>query len=151
MIFKISQAEVKKREKNILLGVLFSFGLAGALMLGNDTLKITYNSLLLTSIVLFFVFANFFNGLRHLKWKKIIQIHRLEILDDKFIFSKGDEKSTLTPEKIKKIRLKRQNESVRWMIIFLTTGNKIRLEGYDEMDVLAKLIITQLKPEQVVE
>ena len=150
MIFKISPAEVKKREKNILLAILFSIGLAGFLMFGNDTLKITYNFLLLISIGLFFVFANIFNGIRHNKWKKTIKTHQIEILDREIIFSKGDEKSTLPPEKIHKIRLKRRKESVTWMILFLTTGNKIRLEGYDDMDTLAKLIIAQVRPEQVV-
>lgn len=150
MIFKIGQTEVKKREKNIMLGLLFSILFVAIVMLDNDTDRGRYNDFLLASIVLFFLFSNVINGIRHLQWKKMIQVHSIDVLENEIAFLKDTEKTTLKIDQIDTVHLKQRGDLVTRIILKRVNGNKIRLEGYDEMDALAKSIIQQVKPDQVV-
>jgi hypothetical protein len=136
MTFTIGKDEIEKRRKNIFLGLIFSVGLAVLLgyMNGNDATK--YNDLLLGSVVFFLVFANIINGYRYLQWLKLITTHRIEPGEDSICFFKGDAESTLKGKDIAKITAKRKDNRLTAITIELNIGNKIRLEGYDNMDGL---------------
>ncbi|MBF0453821.1 MAG: hypothetical protein HQL72_03265 [Magnetococcales bacterium] len=136
MAFTIGTAEVVKRRKNIFLGLFFSVGLIllTGLMNGLDAGK--YNDLLLASVVFFLVFANIINGFRYIQWLKLIKEHRIEERDGALDFFKGESKSTLKPENIHKIDLQQKKGELVAITIRLNIGNKIRLEGYDDMDGL---------------
>ena len=145
MVFKIGQAEVHKRQKNIVLGLVFSVGLAVVMVLGDETFKASYNDLLIVSVVIFFVFANLINGIRHFQWKKTIQSHQIEVLDTAILFFKGDEKTVLKADQIRKMEIKRRKDVVTRILLHRVSGQKIRLEGYDGMDDFATAISSFLK------
>lgn len=148
MVFKIGQTEVKRRQKNIILGFVFSIMFLLTVNMGDGIFGVHYNDILLLSIVIFFVFANIFNLVRHFQWKKIIEIHQIEVLENEIIFSKGTEKTVLKLDKIKTVRFKRRGDDVVRMTATLVTGNKIRMEGYDKMNSFAKWLADRIKPEQ---
>ena len=150
MIFKIGQAEVKKRQNNILLGLLLTVVLAIIVFMGDESIKDKYNDFLIASFILFFLFANIINGIRHFRWKYIIKKHQIEVLDDQVVFLEGDVRTVLQKSQINKAHIKRRQEKVTRIIVQLVNGNKIRLEGYEEMEALAKGLTDRLKPEQVV-
>lgn len=151
MIFKIGQTEIHKRRKNMLLGVLFSLGLSVTMVQGNAQDSLRYNDFLIGSIVLFFIFANVINLIRHFKWKGVIKNHQVEVLEDQMVFYKADEKTVLKIDQIQKVFLKRQKGLVTRMILELPIGNKIRLEGYEEMDAFAQVIVGKVDQERIVE
>ncbi len=146
MIFRISVAEIAKRRKNILLGLLFSIGLAVTLAMANATNQEKYNDMLLGSVVFFLVFANIINATRHLQWQKQIKTHRIEVGNTGLMFIKGDEQNELLGEKIANLKTKEKNGLVTTIFVELATGNKIRLEGYDGMTELAALIQNMMPP-----
>jgi hypothetical protein len=136
MAFTISRDEVVKRRKNIFLGLLFSIGISVLMghLNGNDSTK--YNDLLFGSIVFFLVFANIINAFRYVQWLKLITTHRIEPNDDALTFHKGENQSTLKADDISKLRLKIKKEKLLSITVELNIGNKILLEGYDDMDGL---------------
>lgn len=148
MVFKIGQAEVKKRQINMLLGLLFSVLFVTFINIKNNTDNTRYNDLLFLSVSVFFAFSNVINLGRHIQWKKSIKTHQIEILADSIIFSKDAEKEVLEPEKVAKIDVKRRGEEVKRIIIVLVIGNKIRLEGYNDMNLFAELLAERTKPRQ---
>ena len=150
MVFRIGQAEVQKRRKNILLGFLFSIGMVVAMAMGNAQNVDRYNDFLLGSVVFFVVFANIINIFRHFQWKNMILVHQVEVLDQEMIFTKGKDKSVLKIDQIIKVQVARRAGTVSRMIIELSGGNKIRLEGYDNMDDFAKAIMDRVGEGKVV-
>ena len=148
MVFKIGLPEVKKRQKNNLYGVVLSIVFLVVVTM-DDKLGVQYNDILLLSIVFFFVFANVINLTRHAQWKKLIETHQVEVLENVVVFMKDGEKTTLTPDKINILKIKRRDDKVARITIKLVIGNKIRLEGYNDMDDFAKLLAKLVKPEQV--
>ena len=148
MVFKIGLPEVKKRQKNNLYGVVLSIVFLVVVTM-DDKLGVQYNDILLLSIVFFFVFANVINLTRHAQWKKLIETHQVEVLENVVVFMKDGEKTTLTPDKINILKIKRRDDKVVRITIKLVIGNKIRLEGYNDMDDFAKLLAKLVKPEKV--
>ena len=136
MAFKIGNHEVEKRRKNIILGAIFSTVLAACLGYLNGVNASKYNDFLLGSVVFFLVFANIINAFRYIQWLKLIAKHRVEPAGDVIHFYKGDDKSTLKGDNIAKVTVKRKQEQPVTIFIELNIGNKIRLEGYDDMDGL---------------
>jgi hypothetical protein len=136
MAFTITKEEVIKRRKNIFLGLLFSIGIAVLMgyMNGNDSTK--YNDLLFGSIVFFLVFANIINAFRYVQWLKLITTHRIEIGENSLDFFKGEAESNLKADNMAKLCLKKKDDQLLYIIVELNIGNKIRLEGYNDMDGL---------------
>lgn len=151
MIFKIETKEIKRREKNIALGVLFSVSFLVVVSWESSIVGARYNDILLLSIVFFFVFANVINIMRHFQWKNLIRTHRVEVADQEVFFWKGEEKTVLQPQQIASILIKRRREGgVAHITVKLVVGNKIRLEGYEEMEAFAEKLTSLVKPEQMV-
>ncbi len=147
MTFRISDAEVTRRRKNNFLGLIFSIGLMLVLAVANASNQEKYNDMLLLSMVVFFVFANIINMFRHQQWQNQIRGHRLERSEAGLVFIKGDERNELRGDQIAKLRIKEKDNRVHLIFVELTTGNKIRLEGYDHMDGLADLLRKMVPPE----
>jgi hypothetical protein len=151
MAFTIGMDEIAKRRKNIFLGLIFSAGLVVILgyMNGSDSTK--YNDLLLGSVVFFMVFANIINGFRYLQWLKMITTHRIEPEDGVLHFFKGETKSTLKAENIARIGIKKKQDKLAAITVELNIGNKIRLEGYDDMDGLLTAMKNIVKDDVIFE
>ncbi len=141
MVYKISADEVKRRRKNILLGALFSIGIALLLGAQNAANEEKYNDFLFFSVVLFLVFSNFINGFRFYKWQDMTTKHRIEVEGDRITFCMGSEKSVLQNEQLATLKIKRKRDHVQAVIVGLNNGNKIRLEGYNNLNDLADLFL----------
>ncbi|MBF0446888.1 MAG: hypothetical protein HQL67_01680 [Magnetococcales bacterium] len=149
MTFTIGSYEIQKRKKNILLGLGYSIALALVIGYANGSGMESYNDFLLGSVVFFLVSANIINGYRHLQWLKLITTHRVEEAEGSLNFYKGTERSTLKSDNIAQLIIKRKKGALITIIVVLNIGNKIRLEGYDDMEglltVLKKIASDQVK------
>ena len=148
--FRIGVAEVKKRQKNILFGLIFTVALVLTLGWANASNAERYNDFLLGSVVIFLVFANFINGFRFYQWTVLIKTHRVELVEEGLAFWKGKEKTFLLPSQVRRVQFKRSGDAVAVVILELATGAKIRLEGYDNMADFAAGIRKLMPPSVVV-
>ena len=136
MTFTIGPDEIAKRKKNILLGLGFSVGLTALIGYANGVDSMKYNDILLGSVVFFLVFANIINAFRFFQWLKQIPTHRIQMSNGALHFYKGSAVSTLKPDNIAKLKLRKKNGSLITITVTLNIGNKIRLEGYNDMEGL---------------
>lgn len=140
MIFRIGHEELVKRRKNNWLGLLFSIGMMVLLAAANAHNQERYNDFLFGSVVLFLVLANMINLVRHVQWSRTIAHHHIEAGESGLTFVKGEEKTHLPGDQINSMRTKEKNGATTVVFMELANGNRIRLEGYTDMNGLAAAI-----------
>ena len=149
--FIVGEQEIRKRNKNLLWGLLLSVFLAVLIVIENHRDPVTYNNTLLWSILGFLVIANIVNYFRHLRYVKLIGTHRVELNNNKIIFITGDNQSELDTSDIAIMQMYRRSNRLQHIQLRLMNNRGIRLEGYDQLESMAALIAAQLQPEQVIE
>jgi len=150
-LFMIGRQEIRKRNRNLLWGVLLSLLLSAVITIGNYRDPVTYSNALLWSILAFLVLANMVNIFRYLRYRKLIHKHRVEIENNKIVFYTGDDTSELDMSNITIMQLYRNPNKLLHIQLRLKNNRGIRLEGYDRLETMASLIATQLQPGQVID
>lgn len=149
MAFAISEQEIRKRKKNTALGAVFSLLLAGMIAVHNYQYPEKYSDVLLWSVVGFLVLANLVNYYRHLRYLRMIRDHEVEVLPGKVRFWTGGKVTELDVKKIAGMFYYRKKGELQHIQIKLKTHRGIRLEGYEKLDELGRLIADQIPPEHV--
>jgi hypothetical protein len=150
-VFTIGEHALERRSKNILWGAVLSLVLVVLIAFGNYRYPETYNDVLLWSAVAFVVGANLINYLRHRRYLRLIQDHRVEVLAGKVQFRTGDELSELDIGDIALVNLFRRKGTLNHIQLRLRNNRGIRLEGYGELERLAALLAEQVPEAHVVE
>ena len=149
MKFVISEDEKRKRTKNLLWGLVLSLVLAGFIGFENARYPEQYNDVLFWSVVGFIILANLVNGYRHRRYVRKIQGHYVEVLPGKIRFVTDGDTSELDMEDIVALRFFRNRRGLQHIQLVLKSHRGVRLEGYQDLDELAKLIVDQLPPEKL--
>jgi len=149
MKFVIGDAEIRKRKKNVLLGGILTLPLAGVLAVQEHISPEAYNDALLWSIVGFVVLANVVNYYRHRRYLRLVQTHRLEVHPGKVQFWTAGESSELDVTDIAGVVFFRKRRVLQHIQIRLKSNRGIRLEGYDDLETLGRLITEQIPSEHV--
>jgi len=149
MEFVIGEAEARKRKKNVLLGGLFSLALAGIIAVQQYRSPEEYNGALFWSIVGFVVLANLVNYYRHRRYLRLVRTHRVVVQPGKVQFRTGGESSELDVKDIAAMVFHRKRRALQHIQIRLKSDKGIRLEGYDDLETLGRLIAEQIPSEHV--
>ncbi len=149
MDFIIGETEVRKRKRNILLGGVFSLLLAGMIAVQNHRNPEQYNDLLLWSVVGFVIIANVVNYYRHRRYLRQIRDHRVEVQPGKVKFWTGGDSSSLDVNDIAAMSFFRRKGMLQHIQIRLKSNRGIRLEGYNDLEELGRLISEQIPREHV--
>lgn len=150
-VFSIAEQSLDKKRKNILWGGALSLVLVASILFGHYRYPETYNDVLLWSVVLFVIGANFVNYLRHRRYLRLIRDHRVEVLSGKLRFRTGTEVSELDLSDIVLVNLFRRKGILRHIQIRLKNNRGIRLEGYGDLEGMAALLTEQVPRAHVVE
>ena len=148
--FIIGSQEIKKRNRNILGVVFLSLLLVVVITIENYRDPITYNNALFWSVLVFLVLANLINYFRYLRYLRLIRKHRVEINNNKIVFHTNDDISELDISDITIMQMYNRKNGLQHVQLRLKNNRGIRLEGYDQLETMASLIVDQLKPEQVI-
>ena len=149
--FVIGNQEIRKRNRNLLWGLILSLLLVVVIIIENYRDPITYSNALLWSILVFLVLANLVNYSRHLRYLRLIRKHRVEIEQNKIVFHADDNMSELDMSNITIMQMYRRSSRLQHIQLRLKNNRGIRLEGYDQLETMASFIADQLQPEQVIE
>jgi hypothetical protein len=149
MRFVIGDAELRKRSRNIAWGLAFSVLLAAVIAIANHRYPDRYGDALLWSVLGFVVLANLINYYRHRLYLRKVRGHYLELVPPRLIFCTGDDRSELDLQQIAALRLFRGGGRLRHIQILLKNNRGIRLEGYQELDELARLLTEQVPPGKI--
>ena len=84
-IFSISEEYLERKTRNIQWGAGLSLLLVAVVAFGRYRYPQTYNDVLLWSIVLFVIGANFINYLRHRRYLRLVRDHGLELLPGRYV------------------------------------------------------------------
>ncbi len=140
MEFTIGRTEIRKRNRNVVGGLVFGSMLAALIVVQNQRSPDVYNTTLLWSVVGFVVIANVVNLVRHLRYVRLTKSHRLEVLDDSIRFVTGNEMTELQLEDVAAIRLFHRRKELLHIQVLLKNKRGIRLEGYDDLEGLSRLL-----------
>lgn len=149
--FVISQETLALRNRNLLWGVGLSLILAALIAFGHYRYPQTYNDVLLWSVVGFVILANLVNFVRHLRYRRLVKSHRVEVHPGILRFWTGPDKTELDLNDIAALRLFRNKGGLGHIQILLKNDRGIRLEGYRDLDRLATLLLEQVPKAHVVD
>lgn len=135
--FTISPESIRKRNKNILWGGLFSMLLAAVVIYGHSQSPDKYNQTLLWSVVGFVVLGNLVNLYRHLRYLRLIRNHHLEVHPGSVQFWTGGEKTELDLKDVAGLFIYRKRGALEHIQVRLKNNRGIRLEGYGDLEQLA--------------
>ena len=144
MSFKIGIKEIAKRRRNILFGALFSILLALFIVYHNYQYPEKYNDVLFWSVIGFVFLANLVNYYRYRIYLLKLSHHSLEILPEQIQFNNKDDVSVLDINEVAALNLYRRRGNLSHIQIKLKNNRGIRLEGYDDMEKLCRLICEQV-------
>ncbi|MCP4702363.1 MAG: hypothetical protein GY862_36705 [Gammaproteobacteria bacterium] len=150
MKFIISKEEIRKRNNNILLGLLFSLVLTAVVVIQNHNDPQQYSNTLLWSVIICVVLANLVNYYRHLRYVHLIRGHCIEAHPGKLCFRTRTETTELDTGDIAALRFFRDKTGVlKHIQIRLKNSRGIRLEGYANLDELAGLLTKEVPAESI--
>lgn len=144
--FTVSPGSIATRNKNLLWGLLLGLVLVVVIAVANRKDPETFNDLLLWSVLGFVVVGNLVSAIRHLRYLRLIRDHRLEVYPDRVQFWTGGEMSELNRRDIAGVFLYRRKGTLQHIQVRLRNNRGIRLEGYEDMDRLAELLLEESVP-----
>lgn len=144
MNYTICPEEIRKRSRNITWGVVLSAALAGLTVVQNNRNPDTYNRTLLWSVVGFLIVANVVNLIRHLRYVRLSKTHRIDVLDDSIQFVTRGELTELQLDEVAAVREFRRGNKLQHIQVLLKNKRGIRLEGYGDLEGLARLLRQKL-------
>jgi len=74
--------------------------------------------------------------------KRVDELSRisLSVVDDKLVWKSGLGQSELLLSKVTKVIVQERRGSIRSIVLKLDDGSRSKIEGYDRMDILAKIL-----------
>jgi hypothetical protein len=138
--FTISPASLRERSHNIAYGLAFSLGLVLLIYWGHVQFPQSFNMILLISVILFVVFSNLINYVRHRRYLRLARDHWIEILPDRIRFQATGNTSELELNDVAALNIYRRKGTPRLIQIKRKDNRGIRLEGYGDMEALAKAL-----------
>lgn len=149
MEYRIGEAEVKVRNKNNLLGAMFSAGLAWVVWDGHQRRPEVYNEYALWSVIAFLAFANVINGVRYLIWLKRIKKHYVTVQEGSMTFWEEKTETRLDFDQVSVLLIRTGKKLPDQLVIRLKNGRKIRIQGYDNQNELIDRIKSQFPEDRV--
>ncbi len=147
--FRISSAEIARRNRNFIQGAFFGIVLCLLVYMGHLQSAEKYNSVLLLSILTFVGLFALFHLYGHLRYVRKIRHHVLRLERTAIQFKTGDEVSRLPWSDIAYTKSQKRWREGESLMIKLKNGRIIRLVGYEEMSRLAFSIKDRLRaPEE---
>lgn len=150
-VFVIGRETLGQRNRNILWGAGLSLILAAVIAVGHYRYPQTYNDVLLWSVIGFVIIANLVNFVRHLRYLRLVKTHRVEIRTGILRFWTGPDKSELNLKDVALVNLFRRRGALQHIQIRLNNNRGIRLEGYQDLERLARLLTEQVPKAHVVD
>ncbi len=144
MRFKIGQTELQKRRKNLKIGSFFAAILVVFIYYNNYEYPEKYNDVLYWSIMGFIVLANSVGYYRYRRYLNRVKDHWLEVHSQQLQFFTQGHVSNLNIADIAALHFYRQKGTLQHIQIKLKNNRGIRLEGYDDLEVLADLLSEQV-------
>lgn len=144
MRFKIGQAELQKRSKNIKTGGFFAGIIVIFIAYYNHEYPEKYNDVLFWSIMGFIILANLIGYYRYRRYLNMVKEHWIEVLPEYIQFHTKGEVSQLNIRDIAALNLYRQKGTLQHIQIKLKNNRGVRLEGYEDMNSLADLLSEQV-------
>jgi hypothetical protein len=138
--FSISQESLRERSRNIAYGLLLSLGLALMVYWGNLHFPQSFNYALLVSVVLFVVFANLINYVRHRRYLRLARDHWLEVRPDRVSFQSAGNVTELDLTDVAALNVYRRRGRPYLIQIKRKDNRGIRLEGYSDMEGLCSAL-----------
>nr|CRH06805.1 exported protein of unknown function [Candidatus Magnetococcus massalia] len=145
MLYRISQAERKKRHINMALGILFAIVLCLVAWQAHESNSDKYNATLFISIVAFTILFGLVNFYGYLKYLIKADKHGLRLEEAGLCFIQGEDESRLPFSEV--ILMERQNRFREGPSLMLRLQNRriVRLVGYDEMEQLIQEVMEGVK------
>ncbi len=144
MRFKIAQAELQKRSKNIKIGGFFAGIMVIFIAYYNHEYPEQYNDVLFWSIMGFIILANLIGYYRYRRYLNNVKDHWLEVLPEQIQFHTKGEVSELNINDIAALNFYRHKGILQHIQIKLKNNRGVRLEGYEDMNSLADLLSEQV-------
>jgi hypothetical protein len=135
--FTISPESLRERSRNIAYGFLLSLGLVLAVYWGNLRFPESFNHALLISVVLFTLFANLINYVRHRRYLRLARDHWLEVLPDWVRFQAAGTVTELDLNEVAALNVYRRRGRPYLIQVKRKDNRGIRLEGYGDLEGLA--------------
>ena len=149
--FTISDESIRKRNRNVLLGGLFSLLLAGVVTYGHYESPDRYNQTLLWSVLGFVLIGNLVNFYRHLRYLRLSRDHRIEVYPGSAQFWTAGDKTELDLKDVAGLFFYRRRGELQHIQVRLKNNRGIRLEGYADLEHLAAELGKQLPEGHVVD
>ena len=146
MRFKIGEAELQKRSKYIKFGAFFAGILVIFIAYNNAHYPEKYNDVLFWSIMGFIILANLIGYYRYYRYCQMAKEHWIEVdveTERLRFYSKGNI-SQLKISDIAAINFYRHKGVIQHIQIKLKNNRGIRLEGYEDINVLGDLLSEQV-------
>lgn len=144
MRFKIGKTELKKRGKNILLGGFFAGIMVIFILYHNNEYPEKYNDVLFWSMMGFIILSNLIGYYRYRRYLNMVKEHWIEVHPGKLQFHTRGEVSELNINDIAALNFYRRKGILLHIQIKLKNNRGVRLEGYEDIDTLGKLLIEQV-------
>jgi hypothetical protein len=150
MHYTISETSLQTRKNNVILGALFSLGLAVVVTAGQIQYPETYNDVFFWSVLIVVAIGNLVNYYHYRRYLRRVENHRIEIASDKISFITGSEKSVLDSKDIVALTFYRRKGQIAHIQLKLRNNRGIRLEGYTDLEQLGGAIADMIPGEQVI-
>ncbi|MFK5893892.1 MAG: hypothetical protein QM504_11790 [Pseudomonadota bacterium] len=144
MRFKITKEELQKRRKNITMGGFFAAVLVIFIAYHNNQYPAKYDDVLYWSIMFFIIVANLVGYYRYRRYLRMVKEHWIEVHTGQLQFHTKGQVSELHIDDIAALTFYRKKETLQHIQIKLKNNRGIRLEGYEDLKTLGKLLSDQV-------
>ncbi|MBF0620462.1 MAG: hypothetical protein HQL54_00900 [Magnetococcales bacterium] len=145
MEFRVGVEEIKKRNRNLVLGGVFAGILVLITWMGHQRSSEQYNATLLFSVLVFVVLATVINLIGHVRYLKRIRNHVLMVQKGVIIFRTGKNDTQLKVTDIQSLQQQKRWREGPSILLRLKNKRIIRLVGYENLGTLENQIRSQME------
>ena len=142
--FAIRREERRQRWINVGLGLLFSAGMMAVVVVEYDRDPQPSVRSLMWSVILILTVANLGNIFFLLRYLRRIRDHHLELLPGKLRFVTAGESSELELAQVVTMRQFKRWGKLQHLQLLLRNNRGVRLEGYENLPLLAERLQAEL-------
>jgi hypothetical protein len=150
MHFKIGKEELKKRSKNNKWGIFFATILVLFIAYHNNEYPAKYNDVLFWSIMGFIILSVLIGLYRYFRYLAMVKDHWVKVDHDQIVFHTKGEDSRLNTGDIASLTFYRSKGKLEHIQIKLKNTRGIRLEDYENLELLGDLIAAQIPKEHII-
>ena len=138
--FRISDAVIRKRHLNIVVGIVLGVALCLITLRGHAIDSDKYNDTLLLSIVGFVILFCSFNLFGHMRYVRNSRRHHLQVGEDRITFVTGANESVLKLSDVAQAEPQSRFREGPSLMMRLNNKRIIRLVGYERQQALIELV-----------